>query len=290
MNPKTFNWYGASQSQYLAPTIGSVFYQDGTNGLDTNPGTLEAPVLTLTYALSLCTGGANDYIFSLGNPGDGGEAAWPIDINVSKVHIIGTPTQASPSPLFDAPADTDCFTLSASNVEIAGLEMSAGATAACIASSGTIWKANIHHNWFATQGGARDGIHQEGAVDCPHWYVWRNVFGNPDVGITRDAIRVDQNMTRSFFRDNFFHVTSGGLGIHFQGLCTGNMVVLDNRFNCPDAGAGEAITLSATAIIFADGNVAGQGKVAMANNPYVDTNGTGNWGVNYQPGAIILPA
>jgi len=269
---------------------GDIFYVHGSSGDDTNDGaTPETALLTITAALALCTAGANDYIFVISYPGDAGEAVWPIPIDTSKVHIIGTPTQASPSPLIDAPANTACFTIhaSAGNVEIAGLEFSAGATAACIQNDGIVWKAHIHHNDFGWQAGARDGILLTGAVDPPHWYIHDNRFG---LGITRNGIRFEHNSTRTVIQNNLFNVVSGAVGVHLQGLCTGHIFVLDNYFLVADVGAGEAITTSATALGLAAGNVAAEGKAALGNIPYVD-GGAFSWGNNMGSlGVTQMPA
>lgn len=275
---------------FMQESAGDVFYVHGTSGLDTNDGsTPETALLTITAALALCTAGANDYIFVISYPGDAGEAVWPIPIDTSKVHIIGTPTQASPSPLINAPADTACFTIyaSAGNTEIAGLEFTAGATAACIQNDGVVWKAHIHHNDFGWQAGARDGILLTGAVDPPHWYIHDNRFG---LGITRNGIRLEHNSTRSVIKDNLFNVVSGAVGVHLQGLCTGHIFVLDNYFLVADVGAGEAITTSATALGLAAGNVAAEGKAALGNIPYVD-GGAFSWGNNMGSlGVTQMPA
>lgn len=275
---------------FMQESAGDTFYVHGSNGADTNDGkTPETALLTITAALALCTAGANDYIFVVSYPGDAGEAAWPIPIDTSKVHIIGTPTQASPSPLINAPADTACFTIyaSAGNVEIAGLEFTAGATAACIQNDGSVWKAHIHHNDFGWQAGARDGILQTGAVDNPHWYIHDNRFG---LGITRNGIRLEHNSTRSVIKDNLFNVVSGAVGVHLQGLCTGHIFVLDNYFLVADAAAGEAITTSATALGLAAGNVAAEGKAALGNIPWTD-GGAFSWGNNMGSlGVAQMPA
>jgi hypothetical protein len=274
---------------FMQESAGNIFFVHGTSGLDTNDGTTpETAFLTITAALAACTAGNNDYIFVVSYPGDAGEAVWPIPIDISKVHIIGTPTQASPSPLINAPADTACFTIYASggNTEIAGLEMTAGATAACIDTSGVVWKANIHHNDFGWQAGARDGILLPGVADCPHWLIHHNRFG---VGLTRSGIRMEHNSTRSVISNNLFTVLLGAIGIHLQGLCTGGINILDNKFRTPDNAAGEAITTSATAIGLATGNEAAEGKGAIGNNPYVD-GGSFSWGINWANIVATLPA
>ena len=76
-NPKDAAWYGGNLVSFIMPNAGDVYYVDGTNGSNSNDGlSRDMPVLTLTYALSLCTAGNEDYIIVLGYPSAGaaGEA------------------------------------------------------------------------------------------------------------------------------------------------------------------------------------------------------------------------
>lgn len=292
-NPKSAAWYGGGISTITGdqPGIGDIFYIDGTNGLDTNSGlTPDLPVLTLTYALSLCTNGANDYIIVLGYPGAAAGETWPVAVDKSKVHIIGTPAQAAPSPLVNAPADTACFTVSASNVEISGIEFSCGATAACIDTSGAIWKLNVHDNFFGWQDAGQDGIRlSAGTDDCPSCHIHHNLFGNK---LTRDGIRIHHNSTRTVIEDNvFIGIASGGIGVNVVATAGSSALaaVNDNHFTVADAATGEAITFAAGSIdCQVQGNMAGQGVVAMGNVPYRDL-GACHWGLNYYDIQGIMP-
>jgi hypothetical protein len=112
-NPKSSSWYGASTSGITGkqPSAGSEFFVSGT-GLDTNPGTRELPFLTITAAIAAAVAGNDDYIYVLGYAGAGTET-WPIPMTKSKVHVIGTPAQANPSPLIVPSGDTDASARSA---------------------------------------------------------------------------------------------------------------------------------------------------------------------------------
>jgi len=293
-NPKPPAWYGGNLSSIIMPNAGNIYYVDGTNGLNTNDGlSRDQPVLTITYALSLCTGGNEDYIIVMSYPSAGAAGeVWPIAVNVANVHLIGASLfQASASAWIAPPGATAAFEISANFVEIAGFDLGAGATSACIENSGTVWRAYIHHNEFALIRTAQDGLGIGlGAVDCPHWLVEHNRFGH-GANITRDAIRIEQNSTRSVFRDNYFYVNTGCVGIHLQGLCTAIGYVLDNTFKVADAAAGEAIYVeNANAMVVQfHGNRVASGNVAMANNPFRDLGAQCHWSLNYAGTAPTYP-
>lgn len=224
----------------------------------------------------------------LGYPGAAAGETWPIAMTKSKVHLIGTMSQASPSPLINAPADTDCVVVTASNCEIAGLEFTAGATGACITVSGLTWKTNIHDNWFGWQDAAQDGIRlSAGTDDTPQSMIRNNWFGEK---LTRDGIRVTFNSTRTVIKDNvFLGVASGAIGINVVNTMA-NGSILNNVFKVADAATGEAITFAATATdgtIVCD-NRALQANVAMANVPYRDL-GSNHFGLNYYGLLAIMP-
>ena len=293
-NPKPAAWYGNNMSSIIMPNAGTIYYVDGTNGSNANEGlSRDEPFLTITYALSQCTAGNEDYIIVIGYPSAGAAGeVWPIAISVANVHLIGDSLyQASPSAWLDPPADTAAITVGANFVEIAGLELRGGATSACLDSDGTTWRAYIHHNDFGFQSGAQDGIRiGVGSADCPHWLIEHNKFGHL-ANITRDAIRIEHNSTRSVIRDNYFYVNSGCVGIHFQGLCTAVGYVLDNTFKVADAANGEAIYIENVnaAVCQFHGNRVASGNIAMANNPFRDLGADCHWGVNYAGTAVTLP-
>lgn len=263
----------------MKPAVGSIFYVNGYTGNDTYDGTSpETALLTISAAMDLCTDASaqNDYIIVLRYPStDPGEASWPIAVDVESVHLIGAGLfGASVYAWINPPADTAAFLISKHGVEIAGFDIAAGATHACIENTGSVWRAHIHHNDIAWQRTAQDGIKLTGVGDdCPHWLIEDNCFQRQ----TRDGIRIEYNSTRTIIRNNYFDVGSGAVGVHLQGLCTGGIVVVDNKFKVTDNAAGEAITLTnANCNAFCAGNMAGQGKVNMGNIPWTDA-GAGSW-------------
>lgn len=296
-NIKTPMWYGAGEGYHVhTPYPGNIFYVDGTNGADTNAGTRpEAPLLTVTAALALCESGNNDYVFILNYPSTApGTETFPIALTKSHVHLIGVPDQASRRNVcLNVTTGTEnCLELGADadDCEIAGIEFGATSQACILASAGTPFtcRVHIHHCEFGWIRACQDGIHiQAGGADTPHWLVEHNRFGE---NCSRAGIYNNYNSTRSFYRNNFFKVANGAVGIHLAGLCTGHIFVLDNYFQVTDNAAGEAITTSATATGLAAGNVAAQGKAALGNIPWVD-GGTFDWGNNMGSlGVAQMPA
>ena len=250
--------------------------------------------------MDLCTdaAGQHDMIVVLRWPSADPGETWPIAVDVETVHILGAGLfDASVSCWVAPPLDTAAFLVSKNGVEIAGFDLAAGAAHACIENSGSVWRGHIHHNDFALQRTAQDGIHLGiGSVDCPHWLIEDNTFGEFFDNISRAGIYCSHNMTRSVIRNNYFRVDTDNnqIGVHMQGLCTGNMFILDNFFMVPDNMAGEAITTSATAQGLAAGNIAAQGKANMGNIPWVD-GGAFSWAGNYSTGitadlALQMPA
>lgn len=299
-NPKTAAWYGNDQARAMGPGAGNVYYVNGYTGSNANDGLSPATAkLTITAGIGLCTdaAGQNDYVFVLRYPSAGAAGeTWPIAVNVESIHIIGAGLFNASCACWVAPTgNTAAFVISKHGVEIAGFDLAGGAAHGCIENSGTAWRAHIHHNDFALQRTTQDGIRiGVGSVDCPHWLIEDNVFGEGIDNIARDGIRVEHNSTRSIIRNNLFRVDTGSsqVGIHLQGLCTGYIAILDNTFLVADSIAGEAITTSATAVGIATGNVACNGKGALGNIPWVD-GGAFSWGWNVAtaaPSACIMPA
>ena len=282
----------------LQPGVGNIFYVNGYTGATANDGrSPESAKLLISEAMDECTdaAGQNDYIIVLRWPSADPGETWPIAVDVESVHIIGGNLFGASTCCWIAPPDdTAAFLISKNGVEIAGFDLAAGAAHGCIENDGSVWRAHIHHNDFGMQRTCQDGIKQTGLVDCPHWLIEDNTFGEAFDNINRDAIRIEYNSTRSVIRNNLFRVDTGNnqIGIHLQGLCTGWPFLLDNVFLVAAAIAGEAITTSATAQGLATGNVACAGKGAMGLIPWVD-GGAFSWGANWNtaaPTAIIMPA
>lgn len=287
------------------PAIGRVFFvrstgDDGNNGVD--PGT---PFQTITYAISQCGDGNNDYIIVLDNT-SANEASWPIRVvDKSIIHILGRWGAPYAEPSIRAVgAGNPCFQLESSWIELAGLELGAGDDATPIVQSlagpGTIGEWWIHHctfGWINAESFGSDGIWVQNTHDAPQCVIEDCWFNGP-TGLTQHGIHIEGNATRSIFRRNYFRNLTGGIGILCVQAGSDIGAIVDNIFKVPDLADGEAITMQAdvgNALI--TGNQAAGQDNAMGKNPYRDLSaaaggaGTGfnAWGINYAGIVPTLP-
>jgi hypothetical protein len=275
---------------------GNVYYVHNGHGAanDNNTGTdPDAPLVTITAAIAKATANMDDVIIVQGC--NNALETFPLALNKHKLHvfssqwILGEEVPGS-GRLITPPGDTAAFLITGDRVELAGFDMSAGATHGCVEFSTVAqsWGAHIHHNRFGWMGAAQDGIRMTGAVDKVHFLIHDNRFNDK---ITRDGIRIEQNSTRTEIWGNTFRLV-GGIGINFVTLCTDVYAVHDNFFRVADGGAGEAITcnVNMTGCMFYN-NMAMQGKVAFANIPFVDASaGNNHWANNMSNILLVNPA
>jgi hypothetical protein len=273
-------WTFQNPTMDRPPALGRVFYVDGINGANTNNGVDPGDAFqTITYALTQCVNDHNDYIIVL-NSTSLVEPAWPVSVNVSRVHIVGVSSPAYPYVRLQAQTINPVFEIgSVQHYEIAGFELGAGDnTQACIASiagPGTAGRGWIHHCTFAVLLGvlaAQDGIWIQNTFDWCMSVVEDCYFCGSAIsdGIARDGIRIEGNATRSIFRRNIFR-TVQGVGIHCIQNGSDIGAILNNYFSCPNLATGEAITMElgvGNAIIA--GNRAGATAVAPAFTPMRD--------------------
>lgn len=292
---------------------GHVFWVDGFNGLDTNPGTTPTlPFQTITYALTQCVNDRNDYIMVL----DAWQEPAAVAINVTRVHIIGLgnylrPNSNHPFVMLNAAADHAIFTVSAlsNNCEIAGFSLGGGATHAGIENpGGTPMGLHIHDCVFGHQFAGntpQDGIRVD--LNTTNIRIERCTFLGADAGskvdglITRDGIRLQcaGDPRGGMIKDNRI-MGIPGVGINLNApFEDGAWIIEDNHFYMPivdAAPAGWAITLQANvAGCMVNNNHAKQTGDGTGNNPYRDLS-TGvlatcknGWGMNYSGPAVISP-
>lgn len=287
------------------PAIGRIFYVHGFNGDDNNngidPGT---PFATIAHALDQCVDDRNDYIIVL----DHWQEAMPIDINKTRVHIIGLSISSNhPFVMLNAAADTAIFTVTASsnNCEIAGFSFGGGASHAAIENvGGTPMGLYIHDCEFGHSFAGntpQDGILID--LNATNLRVEHCTFlGNEAEGggtITRDGIRFigGGDPLGGVFKDNVFTGIPGvGINIAAVAANTGGFIILENKFfaEIADAkAAGWAITLTANVKgSLVSHNFASQTGDGTGNNPYRDlTTGVlatclNGWVANYTGPAL----
>lgn len=281
--------------------LGTVFYVDGTSGVDTNTGrTKDTPLLTVTAALAKCTNSKGDVIQIIRNSPTSPPATetFPIAVNKSNVTIRGTlsPHGAilSDSGIGSDAQNEACFEIGAHYVTIEDLYLgiaNEGSNGGIIEFNGTnsYFGTNIRRCTFDTQYIAAYGI--LATYDQPYLLVEDCVFGRHDIaGYTTANIYVG-NGTAMMLRGNTF-VCVTAIGISLAATC-GNVTVLDNRFSCASNTVGMAITCAdGSSGNYFDGNRANFGITAMANNPYRDLNNdnSNTWGTNYKGGVAVMPA
>lgn len=293
-NKKSPAWYLGGMANDMEPGAGGVFYVNGIDGTGSNANdgqTPSTPLLTLTYALSLCTANADNYIVILDYWQPTGET-WPIDVNVDKVHVVGVPGAGAQWPTLTPPGDTAALSVSAGYVEIARLTIDGGATHGCVETAATKWGLWLRDCWLGVTGTGQDGFRGVAPFDLPYLRITRCRFGQ---GLTRDGVRLDHNATRGSIgrpgEGNLFDRIPG-VAINLVGNCS-EVGIYDNIVAVPANTAGGAITFSAgCANCIVDGNRANFGDTAMGNNPYTDGAGAGanNWILNYQAATAVLPA
>lgn len=285
--------------------IGRVFYVQAFTGNDANEGIdPAAPFATIAHALTQCVDDHNDYIIVL----DAWQEAMPIDIDVTRVHILGLSISPNhPFVMLNATADTAIFTVTAlsNNCEIAGFSFGGGATHAAIENvGGTPMGLYIHDCEFGHSFAGdtpQDGIFIN--VNATNLRVERCTFlGNEAEGggtITRDGIRFLGGgiPLGGVFRDNVFTGIPGvGINIVAVAANSGGFIICGNMFfaEIADAkAAGWAITLNATVKgSLVAHNFASQTGDDTGNNPYRDlTTGVlatclNGWVANYAGNAL----
>jgi len=275
--------------------VGKVFFLDGIAGNDAWHGrTLHRPLLTYTEALAQCRSDNNDYIIVLDYWSPGTET-WPVAVTKNMVHIIGLQFESVNWAVVVPGGDNPSFNVEAHYVEIAYLEIGAGATKGAIQLGSTgWWGLNVHHcsyGWSYTTG--QDGIRDPAPFDAPYLNAYACIFGP---GLTRDGIRIEHNATRGRLGvpgkpSNIFDRV-GGIGINVTGPAVLEGVFNNKHILAADV-AGGALTFShvGSSQAFIDDNHCGYGNQPgdFLNNPYRDL-GNNHWGVNWKQASAILPA
>lgn len=287
-NIKSPIWYGFGAAHYTrTPAAGTAYYvTDAANGGDdTNDGlTPNTAFLTITQALTQVTAGANDYIFVFRTTA--ASETWPIAMDTSYVHLIGTPDQATPTPLILPDEDAHGIVLTAGGCEIAGFNFGGTATdlKANIYCETAQWMNHIHHNFFAWSTESYDCIYLTGApvqTRINDNYFGCHGFDRYGIYFSSGRINIEDNV---FFQEG--RIVSGTSAIF--GSTDFGGVIRNNVFRCLDSAAGEAITVGGTGLLIT-GNYAMEGVAATMGNIPFQEDGTNHWGLNYENQTARLP-
>jgi len=284
-NIKAPSWYSGGLAGSAWPGQGSTFYLDGVNGLDANDGLTRAtPKLTMTAALALCTNDADDYILVIDYWQPAGET-WPIDVNKSKVHIIGVRSGSyRPWAACDSVGDTAVLDISANDVRVEGLYFDAGDTSGGIEFSGGVSRVGIYDCYFGTgaygvyaaAGGCAFGIEVAGCY-FQQTLTGQCIYINDDPAFTR-------------IHDNVFDQAQDTAIEIVQG---GNPQVYNNLIACGSDAQGTGIKLGAAvtrALVM--NNTANFGDADMVANPFEDgaAGDINHWAGNMKGITLTHPA
>ncbi|KKN16298.1 hypothetical protein LCGC14_0977240 [marine sediment metagenome] len=285
------------------PLIGRVFYVDHINGANTNSGIdPDEAFATITYALTQCVADREDYIIVLEHGAAGAEPAYPVVINIDRVHVIGRGREGPDRVIRIHGDGNDCFDITGRDVEVAGFGFdTTGAAGTGITASTNVFGAWIHHCHFAGSSlgaGLLTGIGVTGQ-QLPWWLIEDCIFSSPNgVGITSSCIQAD--IVCTVIRRNYFTAAAGGASPCIETTNVEIGQIVDNYFYCPigDAGiVGWAIFLPGAGMEggIITNNHAAQTGDGTGNNPYWDDSSgvlgttTHGWGMNYSGQAVIAP-
>lgn len=287
--------------------LSHIFYVDGSNGDDAALGlgqTPDAPLKSITKALSYCSDWsgitrANDYIFILGYYQASTEV-WPIAITKPAVHIIGTYGGGLMSPSWiQPPSTTAAISVAADGVELANLELGAGAGSGGIEVIGNAtWGLHIHHCKFGMENGmtCKYGILITGDVgeqgEMINGLIENCSFGDLCATTCIEASSTytgPNTIEGTVIRNNIFRVADAAIGINIP-KTTDNFAdggIFDNKFSVVYNTKGAAITFGAGTKGMIDGNhVMGKDvdtimTVGTQRPIWIGSAGAASWGLNY---------
>lgn len=288
-NVKSPAWYGGGLAAFLLPganlTDGALFYVQSANGVDAAGQSGLSPdnaFLTVTYALSRCTSGDNNYIIVLDHNTPGEEDTWPIDVDVDNVQIIAA-QHGSHIPSINMVSDAAAvFDINAHDVRIQGFMVRPGGANPGITFSGS-------HGGMSVLGCRFDvgtyGLYSEmGGIGWGLLVERCSFVGNLTVG----GIYLDDDPASIRIHDNVFKLTQDTGHIAIDIVNGGQPEITANQFQIDEevAATGYAITLRAMVHeALVNNNWVASGVVVPAFNPYRDLHGVAaevnNWGLNY---------
>lgn len=265
--------------------LGKVVYVN-LGGSNNNDGLAPSrPKLTIAGALDVCTNDLMDTIVVLDYWQN--DAVWPIDVNKSRVRIIGSPAGSyRPWACITPAANTAAFDIAANDVFLQQLYIEGGDDHGCIEfTTAGVVRVGLLDLWMAS---AKYGIWATG-VSMPSFglEVGRCFFCQ---NIVTNGILYASNGPFAKFHNNIFEEIAG-VGFLSEGAAAACMV-LDNTFSLPSNTEGKAITLGgSTDRWMVAGNRANYGATTMGNNPYLDaSSGINHWTQNWKGTTETDPA
>jgi len=279
--------------------LGRVFYthiwdgDDDNNGID--PGT---PFKTITYALTQCVSGRNDYIIVL----EGWNEATPIIVNKTKVHIIGMSCDGMPLVAMTNTDDEEIFQISGDlgdYAEIAGFDLGGGDNHAGIepaAGGPTADHVYIHHCNFGSEhcgDTPQHGIWLPAGAGARGWRIQKCKFmgvnANTGGKLTASGIVIAEGAHHEILDCLFELCVVPAISLFGHGHH-----VINNDFQVPTDSAGGAITVQVGGgRNLISNNRAAYQEAEAGNIPYRDLCAdevTDSWVANYQNEAIVDPA
>lgn len=282
-----------------------VFFVDGINGDNGNIGTEPSqPWQTIVYALTQCVADRDDYIFVLDCWQQ--EVAWPITVNVSRVHIIGIANPIGQFPAMQPADNNPVFLIQAAGrySEIAGFNLGGWNdvtnTSGCLHLGQAIgvWIHHIDMGSTLAGGQPQDGI--------------RFVDGNAQSALIEDCRFIGVAGAKGTLTRNGIFQPAGGGSRCLNAVIRNNIfmncdspsmellnaegvAILDNVFGLVSDTQGLAITLGITSegcIVAGNKALFGTVTAAMTQNPYLDNGAAApnHWMANYKGNALIDPA
>lgn len=276
--PRDFSVEGLHAASRLGfnKIMGNIFYVHGFNGNNAYSGlSPDDPFQTITYALAQCVNDHDDYIIILDC---WQQDTYPIDVNKSRVHILGVDNWNGYLPRMAPPGDTAIFNINNSYIEIGHLCLAGGVGHGAIEVVNSLARSRIHDCQFGIPGAGQDGIVFDAAADATEMMIDHNTFYGP--GVIRDGIRIEAAATRASIRFNVFRQIAGvGINVLLEAHLND---ILENKFSLAADVQGGAITFidDASTDCLIDHNSACFGKTLMAQNPYFDDGGN-DWGCNW---------
>lgn len=231
---------------------GDIYFQDATNGLNTNHGTTPlSPFKDLEYAVAQLTDGHNDVIIHKGLE----NVSTYVDLDKEKMSLFGwglfgaNPSFPEIGSIYrSAKVNMPVLNITADFVEIAGLAFAAEWVTDDAEGQGSVGvngganKTFIHHCFFTdwnyasnTAGLMLGGPHYTVIEDCEFESVWGNMDDGIVIGESWTGSGTDQPAHTRIRRCNFAGMGTGGSAMtngiqHITGCTHQNWMIEDCNF------------------------------------------------------------